>query len=518
MALRLILITFAILFATSFTFAEDLTINCLYVPDKQVYVSKTDKFLTCNLKSNLTATATVTEAIGEPGTTLPTDVKIFEVTEVLIQRIPKGLKTVFANLIGIKIHNTEFNYLSKDDLTEYALLQFLEISNSKLSVILGDTFSENTKLELIDFSGNSIFYIGAAAFDDLTVLTYLNFNQTLCLLDEDGVADTDAKITALKALLPDKCGASQVDMALTAVMKNYLDAIEASQNCGIDNPEEECPDECETQLAECQEKYNNQTKLLETCNSDIKKLDDENKELQNTIDDLESQSCESGNGTCNFKLVSNVYSCIAGKLSIKTAAEQTVNWTGTHATGKNNDAVLSMTINSQTIEILPLNIGTVFKNLKTLIIRNSGLTKIKAGDFKTLTKLETLEITGNNIASIDATAFSGLTALTKIDLSANKLTELPSKVFDALLKLSIINLSDNDMKIRYDVINANNTIAEAYLMNNNAIVPFDKTFIWRLQKAQKIDLSGTGCDYSLDKTQPNPPTFMVFYYNIISNC
>ncbi|XP_070508920.1 leucine-rich repeat-containing protein egg-6-like [Chironomus tepperi] len=517
MRIRYILRFLTILFTLQTTLAIDIEINCYYRPDQQVWTAITTKFTTCELQADLKPSDVIKNAIGSPGTTANSAVKVFVSVGKKVLQIPEGLKAVFTALEGIQLEDTTFKFLDGESLKAVTGLKYLGITNGEMEVIFAETFKDLSSLMLLDLTGNPIMYVGSSAFTGTTGLTNLNL-KVACLDGQANIAAGATQVTALLGLLPGNC--KEISFAETFLLKisrDLLAASELAQECEPCGDEELCPTECTEELKNVKLQLNATAEDLKQCNKNITSLDADILDLEHKIEQLEAMISTSGDGTCGYKTVADVYSCYA-RISVRTAAEQTVKWNGTHEADKTNAAVLAMVIYSQTVEILPLNIGTVYKNLVSLTVRNSGLAKIKAGDFRTLTNLKTLEIVGNNITTIEAAAFAELTKLTKIDLSANRITALPNKVFDTLSALSILNLSDNSLRIRFDVINDNNRISEAYFRNNKAIVPFDKTFIWRLKNAVKIDLSGTECNFSLDRTQPNSVTFVTFYSNIVLNC
>ena len=382
----------------------------------------------------------------------------------------------------------------------YPNLKYFGITHSHLSVIFEGTFNNCTALELIDLTGNPILYISPINFNGLNSLKFL-YLDVFCMNGGlfNGTVDS-LTINNLKELISVKCNDPKLllrvfDSTIYGLLKMFGHSVYFNRSC-VENLET--------------------LNQLEMCKQENTILHEEINELTQAIENHEDQTCYPS-GTCIFKSISSDYSCVA-KLYVKAAFEQNINWTGLHAIGQNNGAVMSLVINSQVMEVFPLNIGATFKNLKNLSVKNSGLTKIRVNDFKGLSKLENLDITGNNIAMIDAKAFSGLESLQKIELSSNNITVLPSQSFEYLLELKIINLSDNKLKqVQFDVISSTNAIQEVYL-TNNAIVPLDRTFIWRLQKSNKIDLSGTGCSYSWDKELSPEALFYDFYTNIIVNC
>ena len=83
--------------------------------------------------------------------------------------------------------------------------------------------------------------------------------------------------------------------------------------------------------------------------------------------------------------------------------------------------------------------------IRTLSVRNSGITALKDGDFDGLTGLGTLNLYENNLRSLPSGVFDKLTKLEWLNLDENDLGSLPSGLFDKLTSLEFLNLGDNNL-------------------------------------------------------------------------
>lgn len=144
-----------------------------------------------------------------------------------------------------------------------------------------------------------------------------------------------------------------------------------------------------------------------------------------------------------------------------------INFAGTHVTGKTNIDVTFIQFNGGEIPSVIPQVFDVFPNVKTLTYNNNGLFHLKAGAFAKATKLtqltiqfnflpiihdhpfkgatalSILQLTGNKIHRIEKTAFSDLTTLTVINLSSNHIHRIDSDTFDGLPSLTAVDLTHN---------------------------------------------------------------------------
>ena len=155
-----------------------------------------------------------------------------------------------------------------------------------------------------------------------------------------------------------------------------------------------------------------------------------------------------------------------------------------------------------------------FKNLKTFIMTDSSLTKIKEKSFNQLINLDEIDLSNNQIRIIEDRSFSSLKSLTTLSLAENKIEELHKETFEGLITLKILAFSSNLIRkldnlvftnlmnlIRLDL--SSNQISliekdgfkdlvnlEELALAENKISLIDDLIFSDLQKLKKLDLSG----------------------------
>jgi len=94
-------------------------------------------------------------------------------------------------------------------------------------------------------------------------------------------------------------------------------------------------------------------------------------------------------------------------------------------------------------KFIPAVIFDKFINLKSLTIKEVGLTGISNENFVNAKKLENLHIEGNNLEILKANTFSTLKHLKMLDLSENQIKKIEDGVFDSLVDLNKLVLHGN---------------------------------------------------------------------------
>ena len=83
--------------------------------------------------------------------------------------------------------------------------------------------------------------------------------------------------------------------------------------------------------------------------------------------------------------------------------------------------------------------------LVLLGLENSGVTALKSGDFKGLSRLGSLKLSRNSLSELPDGVFDDLGDLDVLYLDVNHLSELPEGVFDNLTNLGYLNLGNNGL-------------------------------------------------------------------------
>ena len=89
--------------------------------------------------------------------------------------------------------------------------------------------------------------------------------------------------------------------------------------------------------------------------------------------------------------------------------------------------------------------STHLEGVTSLIVSQSSINSVKAGDFSGLTRLTHLKLDNNSLTSLPTGIFSGLNSLQELDLVSNSLSTLPAGIFSNLGALQFLFLSHNQL-------------------------------------------------------------------------
>lgn len=156
---------------------------------------------------------------------------------------------------------------------------------------------------------------------------------------------------------------------------------------------------------------------------------------------------------------------------------------GDHMYGKSDENVKELAFVSQVIHFLPLGLGDIFPNLKTLFVNHCNLKEISANDLR---GLENLELLG---------------------LQHNKLATIPSNLLLNMKKLRFVNFSDNQLQFISPMmfsLRLSKRLLSVDFRKNKRI---DKCFPDDCNTLKDLmDLIGTTCDLPIDN-----PEFAFFW-------
>ncbi|KAL7050842.1 hypothetical protein ACKWTF_004243 [Chironomus riparius] len=244
------------------------------------------------------------------------------------------------------------------------------------------------------------------------------------------------------------------------------------------------------------------------------KLSKEIRELKSFKNDLELEwrivSLE-----CQFVIWNNVYTCQTDKLKVKIDDAEVV-VVGKHVKGKKSSQVKKLVINSEDVKMifLPINLGTVFEKIQSIIIQNSNLISIKIENFDNMKELKEILLDYNDIEEIPFDTFTYPVNLERLSLGHNKIKYLNKDLFKELKKLKYLFANDNKIqKINSELLKFNNKLEIVNLQNNN-IKHIGLNAFKTLNKLILINLENNQCisvKYNLE--QLNKETNM-----IISKC
>ncbi|KAG5667928.1 hypothetical protein PVAND_015893 [Polypedilum vanderplanki] len=533
--LKIIIIGFLFL---QFSTEEEFPLDCSF--SDQVLFSTS--IYTCEVQSNF---ATIDDLeIGEiSGTHLQDKTEInvggWSIKEKIIFRIPTNFLENFPRLTDLKIDQTPIRYLRATDLgpLNFTLVHFA-LTNSKLEIIEKETFNDFGALLIIDLQGNSIFYIESTVFDGLLNTLFIDITDNKCidlatnssltnsteLMHADFIAkikDSSCNIIndfVAAHIIDSILEKEEIDFAIVNFNETAKDLYESIENKTNEISSliaektmiENDFDTCQNNISELESKVQCFTDQATTYEVEIRGLKEKISDLQISIDE-----CNGISPTCRFVEDSMYgYSCVAIGLNV-TSETDIIEWTGTHLEENQNENVEAIVFTRLQIYFIPSGITDTFKELKSLVIINSELQKIKKMDFDKMSKLENLNLSRNNLTSIPSGVFDSLKTLKTLDLSENKISTFPINVFINLVNLEKLNVNKNQLtSLKYDLIPTGNKIKTFEATENNLTV-LDLNFIWRLNKADLIDFSKNKCDLKYEK---GVNSFIDFYTNIINDC
>ena len=158
---------------------------------------------------------------------------------------------------------------------------------------------------------------------------------------------------------------------------------------------------------------------------------------------------------------------------------------------KESDNVEKFRLRNQTVLYMPINLGTIFKNLMSLRVSECPLVSIQRENFANMQQLVYLCLSHNNLHSIPAEVFDDLINLKTLLLSNNQLESLPSGIFDKLVHLKAINLFNNQIQILPDHLFIKNFNLEVMDVTCNPITTIPPKLLLPLVKLKQCLLSSS---------------------------
>lgn len=139
------------------------------------------------------------------------------------------------------------------------------------------------------------------------------------------------------------------------------------------------------------------------------------------------------------------YACKVKQLEITAINERNISVaTGHHLEARDDFAVTIFSSYQREINFFPRNLGTIFKNLETIIIQSGNLKEISSADLKPFgEKLKILNLFGNSIEAIEVDLFAFNLNLRKINLGGNKIKHVDHDSFKMLKALKELKFERN---------------------------------------------------------------------------
>ncbi|MDE2664724.1 MAG: leucine-rich repeat protein [Acidobacteriota bacterium] len=107
--------------------------------------------------------------------------------------------------------------------------------------------------------------------------------------------------------------------------------------------------------------------------------------------------------------------------------------------------LINLKLDNNSLTSLPVGIFNGLSNLQELDLRSNSLSAVPAGIFSSLSALQFLSLTNNRLSTLPAGIFSGLSNLIRVGLSSNSLTSLPASIFSGLSNLQTLYLGSNSL-------------------------------------------------------------------------
>lgn len=224
------------------------------------------------------------------------------------------------------------------------------------------------------------------------------------------------------------------------------------------------------------------------------------------------------NLACDFRLVSGFYGCYLDGVTVPDNEELNIVVSGTHLVGRTNADVQDVFINFSNIPFIVRQLFISFPNLSSFHIWQSGLTRLRSGDFANASSLRfllirnnpnlrtigentfvggsnilSLDLMVNGIESIHETAFNGLTTVGSILLNTNLLSSLPVNLFASLTSLNTVFMSNNNLQSLDGRLFANNRQLHQLQISQNQINSIGRNFLDGMNLLQILGLNGNRC-------------------------
>lgn len=121
--------------------------------------------------------------------------------------IPKGLLSIFPNLIGMYLHGCGIASLNGTELNEYPTLKLFALELSPLDHVPGNLFAQNPDVFFVSFNDNKINSTGRDLLSNLNKLSEIYFENNVCI---DVHANTVQQVNEAKENLIQQCSLASI--------------------------------------------------------------------------------------------------------------------------------------------------------------------------------------------------------------------------------------------------------------------------------------------------------------------
>lgn len=523
-------------------------------------------------------------------------IKMIYIHGQTVHYIPKGLAKFFPDIQGIEIMNSGLKSIEKSDLQPFTNLQDLHLGSNLLETLDDDLFEFTPKVSCIILGDNKINSIGENLFDPL-IKAPSRFSIDGCLSSYNSATFK----SDVKKLCPytKKCEKCLKELANVKSNRDYFELqtnitstkqIQCeSKNSDLLMELDETKEEQNAlasnltsfivEVANLKTKLNqkslevlnltrtlkeseviifnmsmehrslisshnklkvenkNNKNLLNTCQSNYKRVSKNNQELQkkftkdtHDIKEKNTKKFDACDGNLNAlskfmmlsskKLAENGISnqtifedhskepqkidllCKTDKdkslcdvVKFKTEFSNLVINSVKDESGRkiDNEKIKKLRIADQQMLFLPRNLDQYFPQLTELFIVSSGLYELNMKSLGNLKNLVSLTVVGNMIRQIPAKTFINMKNLVTLDLSSNNIEFIEDGAFDGLTKLHKLKLDQNILvKLSDKVFNGSSKLKEISLQNNK-LKFIGANFVTDLKELSHLDLSNNDC-------------------------
>lgn len=445
--------------------SEPNTINCTFT--NTYFLNKPNyccEIYALNASLNVEAIA----GVHKEGKTNENVTAIF-IADAEIEKLPKGFEFFFPNLLSIEVTRSRMKQLTKDDLIHFKKLERLKVRGNQLSTLDFNVFESNPKLTVIDVSENKVDNV-------LENVLTKNLKSCNCKIEQNvnEVEVLMAKIEGLQnrnKILKEKItellakNQTQLEIENQKLKNNilYVKSNNVKMKDYIVNLRKTSESNKQVEV----------DKTVEKCENEKKKLMQSFKKI-----DL---NCKMSENTCeavSLKILSD--DMTVGDLIIQNGVRTS------------NNYVERLTIFNQQTVFLPNNLSSIFKNLRELVLVNSGFEEIKDTTLLNF-NLTRLVLTQNQLTRISSKAFQSANSLKSLDLSRNQISSIESGAFESLINLETLNLNQNRLQELEDKIFKNLKFLSFLFLSQNQLKFIPYQFVPNEISLKVVDFTGNEC-------------------------
>lgn len=152
---------------------------------------------------------------------------------------------------------------------------------------------------------------------------------------------------------------------------------------------------------------------------------------------------------CEFKMQKfhdhpEMYTCVAVDLETSEDDNYILKITDEHLGNNTNEDVKQFVAFDQTVEYFPSGLGTHFRNLEAINIKNSSLKYLFSSDLLGLTALKFFAVTNNNIVTVGPNLFDDNMNMVEIHFEGNKIKSISDDLLDPFENPKVVHFYNNE--------------------------------------------------------------------------